>query len=305
MRLLIMFVLIVAVATTTAGRPPIIKGDPPSGEQENELTPEEKKAARELTVRFMKRLEATADFAPLVGEFFFGDFTERFKRFVRDMNIGDGFLRGIQRRVLLQATQDDLRRCYVALMNFWNQYSLLNNATGEYIKHRSKLEHQPEPHGEVYWELDKKVLENALTPGFFAVAESDPLLMIVVNQVYTREQLTDPVKRVEAAAISSVERLRFFTEKLERCVALMREGVRKLQVEEEQQSDSSVTRQRLGRDYDRYIYRVEYHVFEKKTAGFPAGTRLISVRIFPYVVTMTRLNGPLKIIAVLPDFDGD
>lgn len=292
----------------------LIENDPPpASKQEAELAPEEEREAREMAVRFMKRLRETDDFDPLVSEFFVSDFVERIRLFVRAENSHEDFFVLCEREVLLQASVEDLRRAYLALMNFWNQQDRLNCAAWDHVKVQYRTEGKDALQEQEAWGQHLKLREEAVSEEAFRIAQSDPMLDSLFNLVREdkdgddEESLADDDAKITAFAIHDVTRLRAFTDKLERTIPLLRRGAEKLRADiapahgasEKSQADE------LNPEDDFRIYHFESERLETETFGLPAGTMLIRARIYPYEMALARVDGQLKILAVYPDFDGD
>jgi hypothetical protein len=263
--------------------------------ESREPSSDEKSEARNLAVQLMMRLEQTDDFGPLMSEFFIRDYTVRVQKFFRDSEISDSdYLNaGITKEMVLSAGRNELQRACVAMMNFWRQLHLLNES-------RLKLA-----------AVNPIATEQALPSGFYALANQVPMLGRLAEFVDEpgeksgNKLIKTSDEAVRRQAIRTVENLRIFTSSLEKFVGFMREAVSSLQSEEEKQFGFSAAKRKTAADYQQEIYRVELRTLRNRTAGFPVGTRLLSVRMFPYVVLMTRVEGSLKVVAVLPDMDGD
>ena len=288
--------------------------------EERELTPEEAREAKELAVSLMKRLRETDDFDTVVSEFFVDDFAERVRHLTRDETLEEGFFIFCEREVLLRAGDDDLRRLYVALLNFWNQKDLLGDAAWNYVKVKYKIDGKDALNAEGAWEMRRELKEGAVPREAFRVAQSDALLDAIMGGLVRRdddnsgaetEEETDAKEaRIKAAAIRDVARLRAFTDNVERCAALLREGVESLRSEMKSLAAAHVVSDDPG-DYEPrpgdpfHVYHLESDTLNNETFGLPAGTLLIRARIRPYEMAMARLDGRLQILGVYPDFDGD
>lgn len=283
--------------------------------QENdasELSPAQEQEAKDFTVRLMKRLDEKDDFAPLIDEFFIKDFTGRFKQFIREQDFTDEDMRefGLEPRILFEADEADLRRAYVALLNFWNLRDVLDDTATDYVSVTNEIKDRVELYKPPYEQLRRKIKEDALTPDYVSTAKSDPLLAALVfglvldspNEEAIDEEAHKSV--IIANRINSLARLRDFTSTLEKCVSLMRAGVTKLR--EEQKLKARFPKFLPERDRETYhIYKSWTTTLETGAAGFPAGTQFFFTRIFPFEILMTRRDGQLRIVAVYPDIDGD
>lgn len=270
--------------------------------------------AKPLALRFVKRLEETGDVGPLVDEFFLPDFVERFQKFLRAGNLNEEYdlvFVGISRKVLTQADAADLRRVFVVLVNLWHHFDEYSDAVSDVTAARHNL---VSVLADDNWRLRNRVLKESLPPAFFDACKSDPLLSMLADSFNEEDESSVEgenededggdaamLAKVKAASVQSVERLRSLTEKLEKCVALMREATQKLRDELKAYPDRAA-----GRTIDvTDAYRVEIVTRGTETLGFPARTPFIHARLFPYVVVMVPVEGQLKVIGVLADFDGD
>jgi hypothetical protein len=284
-----------------------------------EMTDEEEREARALALRFMKRLREADDFGPLVGEFFPEDFAERLRRTMREVPEGgdEDFLFAFDRAVLLRADDTELRRGYVALMNFWNQEELLGDAAFDYANLECGLTGEKRPCG---WGRHFGLAREAVPEEAFRIASSDPMLEGLFRFVREEEEGGGDASPAEEAAvfealkIRDAARLRAFIDKLERCVPLLREATGKLRSE----AKSLAAVHNAADDYAALVAaREELKVYhpEGDTAGeanaavyslgLPEGALLIRARVSPFEMVMTRAEGRLKILVVYPDFDGD
>ena len=97
------------------------------------LTPAEKAAVAELSVRFAQRLDETEDVEPLISEMYAADFTKRYLKEARKTADEDKayarrilYVPGLEydATLLSEATEDDWRALYVNTFNFM-QYGLV------------------------------------------------------------------------------------------------------------------------------------------------------------------------------------
>jgi len=296
----------------------------------------DEREAQALAVRFMKRLRQAGDFQPLVSEFFPEDFAARLRAAARELKPDSEFFHFCERGVLLRATDADLRRAYVALMNLWEQQDRLGDAALDYTKLEGKAGALDTTKGEdVIWSRYLKLARESVPAEALRIAETDPLLKASLNidamgeaatdlaraggedapaaegeeRAGGEEELRAAEKRLKASAVRDLARLRALTEKFERCVELMRGAVARLR--ERAASLASVHSfnveseegGRRGEEFN--VYKLESETLEEEAFGLPAGSVLIRARIYPYEMAVTRLEGRLTILAVYPDFDGD
>jgi hypothetical protein len=267
----------------------------------------------------MKRLRETDDFAPLVGEFFHEDFAERLRHTVRETpESGDGnFLFIFDRAVLLRADAAELRRAYVAFMNFWNQQEILGDVAFDYANLECGLAGEKRPCG---WGRHFQLQREAIPSEAFRVVAADPLFEGLFGSLLEEgaegdePSAEEQAARIEAMMIRDATRLRAFTDRMERCVTFLREATGKLRSE----AKSFAAVYNVADDYAAMVAAREelkvYHL-EGDTAGeansavyslgLPEGALLIRARVYPFEMVMTRAEGRLKILVVYPDFDGD
>lgn len=281
------------------------------------ITPEEEREARELAVRFVKRMRETNDFSVLASEFLPEDFTGRIKELVRSESPDNEIFFLCDREVLLQSDAGELHRAYVALMNFWNQGELLHDAAWEHVKVEYQIEGKDAIQEQGSWDRYLKLREDAVPEEAFRIAQSDPLLDALFNFVRhdvgsneDEKSDQDEEAKIKAAGIHTTARLRAFTDKMERCFPLLRGGVEKLRSETATlravyRIDKSPEEIKKDSADEFHVYHLDSETLDAETFGLPKGALMIRARIYPYEMAMTRADGRLRIIAVYPDFDGD
>lgn len=288
--------------------------EPPAQEEEESdelpLTSEaggdctKEQEACELAARFVRRLRETHDFAALMPEFFVSDAVGRYRQFLESAKI-DGEA-PFEPRLLSQASEDDVRRTYVAFLNFWHEQYSLDEAADKYLEATGGVENRPGIEKATVWEVRRKISKDALPPRFFSIAARDPFMSHFVEAFFetTVADKEESESGDEAAApvIRSLEQLRSVIKALEECLPLMREAVKKLEAQtptaDAAPGDANATE-------DLRVYKLTTHTLEKETASFPVGTQFVVARISPYEMIMIRTSGGLKMLVVLPDFDGD
>jgi hypothetical protein len=308
------FALLLALVCAAAGGGSARARGGESGPSKCASASDECEAAR-LAVRFVKRLQETGDAAPLVEEFFLPDFAERFQKHLPAGSLGDNYdllFTAVSRKALVEADPADLRRAFVALLNLWHHDHEFILASFDVTEARHNLASVlgEDPDGR----LADAVRREALSPAFQETCGGDPLLKLLSSALVAADDEADGDEGVgdsareaemtatlKAASIQNVARLRSFTEKAGRCATLLGEAVKKYGEELKAYPDRATER---AIDLDD-VYRVETATHDKEALGFPAGTPFLSARLFPYVVRMVRTEGGLKVVCVLPDFDGD
>lgn len=287
------------------------------GQAAEELTEEEEREACTLAISFMRRLREADDFGPLVKEFFPEDFEQRLKQFIRDAPANDsegGFPVPCDRALLLRSGPGELRRAYVALMNFWNQQYLLHEAAWDYVavEYKAAGKDRSDDHAKA-WDRRGELVRETVPEEAFRLAETDPFLKMMFGLVRADDgddaSLEESEKefkaKYEAAYIRDAARLRSFLEKLERCVALMREAVAKLRADAKSLAASHGLEEDAAAGEDFKVYHLDGETLEAAAFGMQAGALLIRARIYPFEFAMTRGEGKLQILAVYPDSDGD
>ncbi|MGI9107469.1 MAG: hypothetical protein ACR2G4_14625 [Pyrinomonadaceae bacterium] len=299
--LIITLLLILSLSNTSTAGLSVRRNDNEAAQSAKK----EEREARALAVEVVLRLKETGESGSLDPEFFLDNFAERFQQFIKsepDFNSEPdlrGLMDAIELQVILDASPADLRRAYFTLINFWIQCDLM-------LEHMNTLDSD---------RGRRSTLREMLPPDFFTIAASDPLLNLInealENETASADSEEDEIisgERLKAARIRTIGRLRSFTDKVEKGVELMREGVKKLKSEaasKGQPASVRVAPEERRSYHDEHVYRLESEILEEGFFGLPPGTRLIHVRLFPYAFVMVRSEGRLKLLGVLPDFDGD
>lgn len=290
-----------------------------SSPEERELSPEEESEAKELAVRLMKRLRETGDFGPVVSEFVVDDFAERLRKLARAEQPESEIFFVCEREVILRAGDEDLRRVYVALLNFWHWQELLGDAAWNYVKVEYKIDGRDALQDDGAWGRRRELQKAAIPREALRVAEGEPLLDAFMRfvrrddddpEAETEEEVEAQQAKIRAAVVRDAARLRDFTDKLERCVALLREGAESLRSDLKSLAAAHVVSDnpddygpRPGDPF--HVYHLEGDTLRDDAFGLPEGTFLIRARIRPYEIAMARLDGRLQVLGVYPDFDGD
>ncbi|HKG12753.1 MAG TPA: hypothetical protein VKB12_05420 [Pyrinomonadaceae bacterium] len=303
----------------------LLAASPVRARAAEELTDEDRREAGALAVTFMRRLREKDDFAPLVSEFFPEDFERRIKQFLRDNPPKEGEEAHdfpCDRALLLRAESGGLRRAYVALMNFWNQQELLHNAARDYVKveYAAAGRDASEEYREA-WTRRQELAEKAVPEEAFRIAEGDPLIEAlflllvragggdedVSEEKAEEDKAEEETAKLRAGYIRDAERLHSFLDNLERCVALLREGVKRLRADAKDFAAShGITEVVAAADADGdefNVYHLSYETVEAPAFGLPAGALVICANIFGYDISMTRAEGKLQILGVHPAFD--
>jgi hypothetical protein len=185
-----------------------------------QLTKAEEREARNLVAEFMKQLREKKDFRPLTDKFFVPGFIERGRKFFTAEHF-DGM---VEQKTLDELSNDE---CYQI-------YLLMVNGVLEYLMLRYSLNAYPEtPHTEQIDDAElyklnekrkKQLLRDALTPEFWTVTQSDPLLGELESLVTdTEQQSYKSEEEIKAAmAVKNVARIRFLLSQGEKILKLLR-----------------------------------------------------------------------------------
>jgi hypothetical protein len=253
------------------------------GQSETEKpTAEELKAAKELSSRFVQRINETVDINPLVKELFVADFM---KRYVREelVKLKEGkkgpsrilFTSGLEydSELLEKATEEDWRALYVNTFNFM-QYSLnvMFNAQAESMAAGNEADHE---------EMDK-LLENMYPSKVMNLVNSNLILRNMVR------------KGNDARPMKTVQELRDFNKVLAEANSLLdsekRRGRGILTPESEKILNllTEKAADTLGPNLD---------VCEDECYGFPKGTRMIDLFATPmHSLLIVKVGADFKII---------
>lgn len=287
---------------------------------------DDEREARELAVRLVGRLREADDFGPVVEEFFPADFAERLRQFVLSQPADSEAFAFCEHEAVARADASDLRRAYVALMNFWHQQDELGHAAWHYVKIEVAARGQRVNDDQDAWPRHYRLQKEAVPAEAFRMAAADPLLALLFEDFVShgidneevagggsegRDEAEQDVEKFKAKyAIRDAARLRTFTEKLERCIPPLREAVRRLRSEMKALaaanaiSDNPADYEPVGAD-PLHLYKLESETLQSATFGLPAGAILIRARVYPYEMALARLGDRLTVLAVYPDFDGD
>jgi hypothetical protein len=284
----------------------------PCAAVEGEMSEAEAREARSLALRFVERLRETDDFEPLVKEFFPADFDERVRQFVAaaPRRAGEDFLAAFDRAAVLRAGPSEMRRSYVALMNFWNQQNLIGLAALAYVKLRCEAAGE-EPCGR---EQHRRLMSEAIPDEARRVAAADPMLEAMLASFDDEDGDEDDDAEADEATerapvIRDPARLRAYNDRLDALVKLLRGAAARLRAD----AKSYAAVHSLTASYEETgaaaeglkVYRLSERQLEAPSFGLPAGALLIQARIHPFVTVIGRADGRLQILAVYPDFDGD
>jgi len=221
--------------------------------------PPDEKARRDkvalFAYAFAQDLEKTKDFKPLINRFFVTDYLARY---LQDQHTN--WFMNLDRDVASEVSRQELQRFYVAQVNAGYLSSL-------YLI--SQLKSEPED-----------------------AASAQKLLPLDVQQLIKNHRYT--IRYREGETIDTVERMRSYTDLLERISSLMREHVRRVRV-----AQSKEWRAMLE-DWDLYIPTVE--VCTETCLGLPAGTKLFEVNVPVFRLKVAEIGGNLKVVSAISFF---
>jgi len=212
-------ILIVCLVTPATSHPLSGQGDE---EQPPQLTAEEKREARELAATFIRRFGETRDIAPLVSELFVRDLGQRLRNETSD----DSFLLLVEPETVKQASNDELNRYYVAVMNCYISV-LIYRHVAKYEKNRRKREEDDEK---------EPTLRETFPPEVMAALKSDPKIAAMFEDAENDEGAESDTSSSEGGAdkpekdftLRSVEHLRAATVSYEEATTKMRDGLKAL-----------------------------------------------------------------------------
>jgi hypothetical protein len=212
---------------------------------------------------FAQLLEKTNDFTPLIDRFFVADYL-------------DGYLRDRQTNWFVNLNRDtaaalnrqELQRFYVALMN------------AGYLSSLYLISQLPS-------DFDGPTPEEKLLP--------PDVLQLIRNHPYTTHY------RIRAGNyglweenIDSVERLRSYTDLLEKLSSLMRDHVRRVGATQSKEWHAMLE------DWD--LYQPKVRVCAGNCFGLPNGTKLFEVNVPVFHLQVAEVSGSLKVVTAISRF---
>lgn len=290
LRPLITLMLIITLAATAMCVAQNVSKDLPAAQQDEKITVDEEREARELVAHLFKRWQETDDIRPLVDEFFVTDFADRLRHEPEMLFFGE------LKPELLRATdnRDDLLRHYVAMTN------LLRLVTRLYEINRpinvSEAEHS---------DLD---LKQMLPASIWSLFKSNPTTNALINEELgekaegqTENPDGSPAKEADAKSIKTIEQLRDLTATLEQANILLRDHLKTLPLPPPASASSSGqqidTDSTATQSNDPLMPRI--NTLGEDFYGYPAGTRLICVNVLPFHIDLVRDGDHhLKVLSV-------
>lgn len=302
--LMIFFLFISMGMTTAAVERASIKRDglPIAAGEERRLTSEEEQKARLLITHFKERWRTTNDFGQIVDEMYVNDFSERLRQSRIDW-LPWAFL---HKSLIAQADDGQLRRYYVASMNFYGLFFRLSEAAS--LRKQSGDEEEPK-------------IEDVLSLEIINVLRGDPTLAELAEEFKEDEEnerakeddhnqpaksgdspqaagataQADDNKRTEQSEngiIKSLSQLKGIVTTLEHAAELMRQRL----------ANMSLITPSLSGDANAQSRResLEFHptTLDEGDYGYPEGTKIIQAKALPYCLRLIGINGQLKILSV-------
>jgi hypothetical protein len=223
--------------------------------------------AAKFALSFSQRLEQAKDFKPVIEKFFASDYLNGY---LRD-NDTNWFL-NLDRDTAARASRAELQRFYVALLN-----------TG-YLSCLYVISQYPS-------DSDEPISDEKLIP--------PDILQLIRNHPYTaaykgKESNYDYL----AENIDSIERLRSYTDLLERIGALMRKHVISVGAIHSKKYQSMLEHW----DWTFALYQPQVRICARDCLGLPKGTRLFEVNVPVFRLQLVEIKGNLKIVSAISSF---
>lgn len=269
---------------------------------EEELTAEDEREALKIAEQFVKGFEEKNNPSSLIDELYVKDFDARLRSEPNPFI----YLAKIEPEVVAKASDEELRRLYVASLNFIYSSSLLYGIA-LYNRRLKGAES----------ESDETPLRELLPPGVLSVLKEDPLMaaLITEDEELERErsgeqkELPEPgaegasEKREQAdgTEIRSLERLRGFLTTLERACALLREYLKTVQGPRNWKELANELRAQAVKDESENNcegFCPRLHVLDEEFFGSPSGTRLVCLNVMAFHMDLIRIDGRLRILNV-------
>jgi hypothetical protein len=262
---------------------------PAAKDDDDKITVQEEREAREIVAQFTKRWQETEDIGPLVDELYVSDFADRLRQEPQLL-----YFIELKEEQLPPETRDDLRRHYVAMTNFLH---LMLRIYAVYESTRTPDDDEGE----------HLKLRQIIPANVWSVFESNPTLKAFMDeemgesaesQAEPQGQETD--EQATAKGIKAIEQLRILTPALEKAVVLLREHVKTLpstlpasEVIRNKQSDEDSSEA----EHDDPLMPRSY-ILSEEFYGYPAGTRLICVDLTPFHMDLVRVGDHFKVLSI-------
>ena len=226
---------------------------------------ESEKVAK-YALSFSQSLEQVKDFKPIIEKFFAADYLTGY---LHD-NDTNWFL-NLDRDTAAKLGHAELQRFYVALLN------------ANYLSSLYLISQYPS-------DSDASVTDEKLLP--------PDVVQLIKDHPYTASYKRNGNYDYLAENIDRVERLRSYTDLLERIAALMRKHVINVQAERSKEYKSMLA------DWDRTfaLYQPKVRTCTGDCLGLPQGTRLFEVNVPVFRLQLAEIRGQLKIISAIDYF---
>ena len=305
-RLFIVLLFIFTSVTRTDSHPLIVKGNPPPARQlERELTPEEKQEVRAIALRFIERWEETADFGQIIDEMFVKDFSERLWQ-VPQEELPWVF---IDKTLIVDISPKELRRYYIASMNFYGLYSSLYRVV-ESLREKSENNQDSLKLAEVVSPEVISVLLNNQTIAKLAELvkeeESDERAkedddsqsaqradLAQTAPTTAQSPADDSTEQSEVGIIKELPQLNDASATLEKANELMRKRLVKM--------SRLVKAAAAGKaDADSKEETAMPHLtsLDEEAYGYPKDTPIIRLETFPFCLSLIKIEGQIKVLSV-------
>jgi hypothetical protein len=302
-RLSIVFILIITMATTVPSHPLNGRAAQPASRQETKLTPEEEQQARAVGKRFTERWRATNDFGQIMDELFVKDFSERLWQSPQD-ELPWIF---VDKSLAIHASPKELRRYYVAAMNFYGLYSGLYEAV-EALREQSENKEGSVKLTEV---LSPEVIKVLLSNKTFAQLtelnkeeESDEYAKEDDNgqpeksgnsaqaaSASTEADTDESTEQSEIGIIKSLPQLKEAVATLEEANELMRRRLVKMSRAVNTASENGEAESKQGSANPRLTS------LDEEEYGYPKDTPVIHLESFPFCLQLIKLEGQFMILS--------
>lgn len=224
------------------------------------------KAAR-YALSFSKHLEQAKDFKPIIEKFFMVNYLNGY---LHDKNT-NWFL-NLNRDTAARVGRGELQRFYVALMN-----------TG-YLGCLYAISQYPA-------DSDEPVADERLVPA--------DVLQLIRNHAYTAAYKSQEGNYdFLAEKIDSIERLRSYTDLLEKLGSLMRKHVIRAAAEHSKAYQAMLEDWHWTFD----LYQPRVRVCARNCLGLPNGTKLFEVNVPVFRLQLAQIRGSLRIVSVVSSF---
>lgn len=306
-RLLVIMMLLLVMAATAPAQQQAENDNPPAAQEEQKLTPEEEREALALAARFSARLRSTSDFGQLVDELFVRDFSGRLRQTPQD-SLPLYFL---DKSLVGRATPDELRRYYVASMNFYELFFRLYEVADQQRK-QAGSEEEPQ-------------LEEALSPEVIEVLLSNRLAATWIKEELSDEREKengdngrpaegfDSAQAVQTATdadngkseqdneeviIKSLADLNDTSATFEKAAELLRQRLSYMpMIAPAVDGNSEEDKEKGEEEGERREPKLSSTSLDEGEFGFPKGTPVIHLDVRPYCLTLIKVDGQFKILS--------